>query len=218
MRAAWVCGLGVRRGRAPWACGLGTTPFASTPRRVTTSSPRHLVLIGLMGAGKSTVGQELARRLHRPFLDNDTILEQQTGERASEIEARSGLDVLHADEVSALVAELARAEPAVVTAAAAAAIAPEVRARLREQDVVYLRATPETIAARARKSNDGHRPYAHQDVLTVLREQFDRRDAVYRDIAGIVVEVDGVDAKTVADRILAALEDRQPDGRGQSGR
>jgi shikimate kinase len=171
-----------------------------------------------MGAGKSTIGPELAKRMHRTFLDNDTILEQQTGHRASEIEARSGLEVLHADEVRALCAELDRAVPAVIAAAAAAAVAPEARARLRDHDVVYLRATPETLAARGRQSDDGHRPYAQQDALTVLREQFAARDASYKDVADIVVDVDGMDARTVADRILAELQDDRGDRQPPSGR
>lgn len=186
---------------------LGILPRRGYTRRVSTLSPRHLVLIGLMAAGKSTVGRELAKRLNRTFVDNDTMLEQQTGRSANEIEAESGLDVLHADELSALLTELERAEPAVIAAAAAAAAAPEVRERLREDDVVYLRATPETLAARARSSDDGHRPYAHQDLFTVLREQFAGRDALYRDVADIVVEVDDMTAQAVADHVIAEIDE-----------
>jgi shikimate kinase len=185
---------------------------------VTTAPPRHLVLIGLMAAGKSTVGRELAKRLGRPFIDNDTILEQQTGRRASEIEVKSGLDVLHADEVHALLTELDRTQPAVVAAAAAAAAAPEVRKRLREHDVVYLRATPETLVRRLRASDDGHRPFAHQDALTVLREQFAARDELYREVADLVLDVDGLDAPTIAERVLAALHEAQLGDEERSGR
>src|SRR5689334_14413518 len=68
---------------------------------------RHVVLMGLMGSGKSTVGRPLAARLDRPFVDNDDRLAARTGQTAREVAAAEGADALHAREAAVLVDALA---------------------------------------------------------------------------------------------------------------
>src|SRR5262249_45956694 len=85
---------------------------------VTRREGRHVVLVGLMGSGKSTVGHALARRLGRPFVDNDEALEARSGRSARAIADADGADALHRLEAQALVDALARPEPAVVAMAA----------------------------------------------------------------------------------------------------
>lgn len=173
-----------------------------TPGRPT----RHVVLVGLMASGKSTVGALLAARLGQPFVDNDTALEARTGRSAREIAAADGADALHTVEAETLVAALDQPEPAVVAAAAAAVVEPAIEGSLRNQVVVYLRAAPEVLAARIEHETDGdgHRPFVADDAGRVLAEQFAARDERYREIATFVVDA-GREAGRVVDEIMAAL-------------
>jgi shikimate kinase len=166
---------------------------------------RHIVLIGLMASGKSTIGPALAARLGRPFLDNDAMLERRTGRMARDIEASSGLDELHADEARVLADALRTPEAAVIAAAAAAVLAPDAAPLLAGHDVVYLRAAPDTLAQRAAGSGDGHRPFAAGTPASVLHEQFASRDQAYRDLATVVVEESSRSPQEIVDEISSAL-------------
>ena len=80
------------------------------------SKPLHVVLMGLMGSGKSTLGVPLARRLGRPYVDNDRQLELRTGQTAHTLAAAVGMDELHRDEAATLLDSIASEEPAVISA------------------------------------------------------------------------------------------------------
>ncbi len=154
---------------------------------------RHVVLVGLMASGKSTVGALLAARLAQPFVDNDAELEARTGRSAREIVAADGADALHALEAETLVAALDRPEPAVIAAAAAAVVEPAVVATLRNHVVVYLRAAPEVLAARHRARDRRRRSPAVRRPRRrgrVLAEQFAARDGRYRELATLVVDAE----------------------------
>ena len=78
----------------------------------------HVVMVGPMGAGKSTVGVALARRLERPYVDSDAEVERRTGRSARQIAASDGLPALHRLELSVLRDALTSNEPAVIASAA----------------------------------------------------------------------------------------------------
>lgn len=164
------------------------------------------MLIGLMGAGKSTVGPALAARLRRTFVDNDELLQQQTLRTAREVAASDGAEELHAREAEVLVAALSRADPAVIAAAAAAPMEPGVAAALHPHDVVYLRVAPDVLAARVAgaRAADDHRPFVADDPVSVLRLQFSERDERYRALATQVVDARAA-PEIVVDEITAAL-------------
>jgi shikimate kinase len=173
-------------------------------------SVRHVVLMGLMASGKTTVGELLAARLGRPFLDNDVLLEQRTGRTAREIADTDGADALHSQEAEALVAALAAPVPAVIAAAAGAVMEPGAHAALRAYDVVYLRASPAVLAGRLEtEPSDGHRPFVagarEQDAKALLEAQFAARDEPYRAVATLTVDA-GRPPEEIAAQISAALE------------
>jgi shikimate kinase len=164
----------------------------------------HVVLIGLMASGKTTLGRVLATRMHRPFVDNDEQLEARTGQTAREIAAADGAAVLHRREAEALVDALASPTPAIVAAAAAAPLEPDAAAALREHVVVYLRAGPRVLAARLAgvPVHDDHRPFVDSDARAVLDDQFAERDEVYVALATTIVDVSGGDRVALVDDIV----------------
>jgi shikimate kinase len=165
-------------------------------------SARHVVLIGLMASGKSSVGPLLGVRLGRDFVDNDALLEERTGQSARQLASAEGVDALHRHEAEALVSALADPVPAVVAAAAAAPMETDVAAALHGHFVVYLRAVPAVLAKRRAGSapGDDHRP-----AVGSIAEQFDARDARYRELATLVVDETGTAPDAVVAAITAAL-------------
>jgi shikimate kinase len=160
----------------------------------------HLVLVGLMGSGKSTVGTPLASRLGRAFVDNDALLERHAGVAARELQETHGADALHRAEADMLLGALQGDVPAVIAAAAAAVLERDVPAELRHHSVVYLRADPDTLARRVTSTPGEHRPLGGRAPRDVLREQFAARDEAYRALATFVV-----DASQPADEIVDAI-------------
>ena len=174
------------------------------------TSPCHVVLIGLMASGKSTIGRLLAVRWGRPFVDNDEVLVALTGMSAREIATAQGADVLHRYEAEALVSALASPVPAVVAAAAAAPLEPTTVAAMAGHDVVYLRAAPAVLADRLRRApDDAHRPFVAADAGAVIEAQFAARDERYRALATLVVDANR-ESGLVVDEISSALGQPAP--------
>ena len=109
------CRPGSAATRAPCVLALHS-PITSRQRVVTVSGAlgRHLALAGFMGAGKTTFGEEVARRLRRRFVDLDQEIERQTGATIEELFARDGESGFRAIEERIAAAELATGEPAVI--------------------------------------------------------------------------------------------------------
>jgi shikimate kinase len=93
--------------------------------------PRHIVVLGQMGAGKTTLGRALAERLGRPFFDSDAEIEAREGRTGGEIAADRGVEALHRLEADIVAGFLERVEPSVVSAAASVVDTEEFRGRLR---------------------------------------------------------------------------------------
>lgn len=161
-----------------------------------------IVLVGLMGVGKTTVGERLARLLGRAFLDCDADLQRRVGMTAAEYAEHNGLDALHAVEAEVLLDALTRDDPstAVITAAASTIDDPACRAALGDAFVVWLCGDPEVLATRAATSR--HRPL-DDDAVRQLREQAQRRSPLFAAAADVVVDT----ADKTPDEIAAALVD-----------
>ena len=150
---------------------------------------RHIVLVGLMGSGKTTVGKKLARLIGRHFVDADVELEARSGRSVADwfTDGEDGFRTAEADLLSALLAEPA---PLVIGSGGGVVVLPEIRARLRGTGVavVYLHGTPAFLASRAQAKP--HRPLlADADPVEVFERLYRERDGWYREVADVVIEV-----------------------------
>ncbi len=151
---------------------------------------RHVVLLGLMGAGKTTVGRELSARLGWPVRDSDADILAATGRTARQIDEQSGTVELHRLEARHLIDATAAPEPSVICAAASAIDDGAARTALGVAGVavVWLRADPATLARRAGGSD--HRRTLGADSARALAEQAAARYPRFLALEPFVVDVD----------------------------
>ncbi|MGD1035047.1 MAG: shikimate kinase [Candidatus Dormibacteria bacterium] len=165
---------------------------------------RPIVLVGLMGCGKTTVGTALAGRLGRPLWDGDLQLQGLTGLTAAALAAERGTDVLHRIEVEVLAMGLAHRPVPVVGAAAAAVLDPRLPGMLHQAWTVWLRVEVTHLVTRLRH-DDGHRPELAGDLLATLREMARVRDPLYAQVADLAVDADRAAPAALVGRILAGM-------------
>ncbi len=168
---------------------------------------RNVFLVGLMGAGKTTVGRLLARRLKLRFLDSDHEIEQRCGVKVPvifEIEGEAGFR----SRESQAIAELTALEGIVLATGGGVVISSENRRLLAASGtVVYLCARPEDLYERVR--HDRNRPLlATPDPLARLRELYAERDPLYRALADLVVDTGRQGVQALARDLLEKLEER----------
>jgi len=165
--------------------------------------PLTLVLIGMMGSGKTTVGRTLAARTGWRYMDNDELVRAVTGREPDAIDATEGDGALHEAEARALRHALSMPSPLIAAAAAWVVVDPDSAVLLRGGPaVVYLRARSETLRDRI-GTGAGRRDDATD--LGWLRARSAERDRAYRAMATLTIDTDELDAEAIADRILEAL-------------
>ena len=163
---------------------------------------QHLVLVGMMGSGKTTVGRRVAARLGRRLRDSDAEVEARTGRTVREIFESDGEAAFRVEEARALAEALDDPEPAVVAAAGGVVLDAGNRERLRAGGtVIWLDARPEDLARRV--STGGHRPLLGDDPLAALRRLDGERRRFYEEVADHVVQVGGRSAEAVVADVLA---------------
>jgi shikimate kinase len=167
----------------------------------------NVYLVGMMGAGKTTVGRLLARRLKLRFIDADHELERRCGVKVPLIFDIEGEAGFRARETQ-LLAELTALDGVVLGTGGGAVLAEENRRRLAERGtVVYLRATPEDLYERVKHDRD--RPLlATADPLVRLRELHAQRDPLYRSIADLVVDTGRQTVLALARELIEKLGER----------
>jgi shikimate kinase len=165
-------------------------------------SARHLVLVGLMGAGKTSVGRRCAVRLERPFVDTDELVVVAAGVPFAELWEAEGEPGFRARERVAVADAAASPEPLVIACGGGAVLDPENRRLLRATGfVVWLNASAEALAARL--AGDDSRPLlaGGDRTLTLERLAVLRADA-YEAAAHAVVDTDDRTQDAVADAVL----------------
>lgn len=169
-----------------------------------------IVLVGLMGTGKSTVAWDLAQRFAVPCLDTDKLVEQRTGQSVRDIFSAHGEDFFRDVESEVLKDCLHSPDGAVVAGAGGVVIRDVNRQLLAKKSaagecvVVWLTAKPEVLAQRTAKGT--HRPLLDDDRLGVLNKMATDREALYREVADIVIDVSDRPAESVVSLIVSAID------------
>ena len=167
-----------------------------------------IVLVGLMGVGKSTVGRRLAKRLRLEFVDSDEEIERAATRSIPEIFGRYG-EASFRDGERRVLRRLIEGGPKVVATGGGAFMDSETRALiLRRCVAIWLDADIETLAGRVARR--GHRPLlAGKDPGALLRELAAVRNPIYAE-AHLRVLSDSGPHERIVDRIVQALAERAP--------
>jgi shikimate kinase len=167
----------------------------------------HLVLVGLMGAGKTTVGSECAVRLSRPFVDTDDLVVARTGMPVAEFFANYGEAAFREIERDVVADVCASPEPLVVACGGGTVVDPDSRRRLRAAGiVVWLRAPVGVLAERVGITPQSTRPLLAGDPVVVLGRLEAAREAAYEASAHLTVDTTDRDVDEVALAVLEAYE------------
>lgn len=166
---------------------------------------RNIFLVGPMGAGKSTIGRQLADQLHLEFFDSDQEIEKRTGADISwvfDIEGEEGFRVRE----EKVITELTEKQGIVLATGGGSVLSKEIRNRLSARGiVVYLETTIDKQVARTQR--DKRRPLLQTggEPREILENLAEERNPLYEDVADVVVRTDEQSAKVVANQIIEKL-------------
>lgn len=165
----------------------------------------NVFLIGLMGAGKTTVGRALAKRLGRPFFDSDHELESRLGVRIPVIFEHEGEEGFRQREAQ-IIDELSAQQGIVLATGGGAILREENRRCLNSRGVVvYLRAHPHDLWLRTR--HDRNRPLLQtEDPKARLEALYRVRDPIYRECADFVIETGRPSVNSLANAVMMQIE------------
>ena len=167
---------------------------------------RNIFLVGPMGAGKSTIGRELAARLHLEFFDSDQEIERRTGADIAWVFDLEGEEGFRKREES-VIEDLSEKQGIVLATGGGSVISAQVRNRLSARGiVVYLETTIDKQVARTQR--DRRRPLLQtsEEPRTVLENLAVERNPLYEEIADVIVQTDDQSAKVVAHKIVERLD------------
>lgn len=175
---------------------------------------RNIFLVGPMGAGKTTIGRYLAKRLGKNFYDSDREIEYRTGVNIPvifEIEGEGGFR----QREGRMIAELTQLNNIVLATGGGAVLAAENRQKLVQRGIViYLYASPEQLYRRT--AHDSNRPLLQtKNPLERLRELLEQRDPLYREVANITVKTGERPVKVVTNEVFQQLKRYGGGMRGQ---
>lgn len=156
----------------------------------------RIVLVGPMGAGKTTVGQLLSKKLRLPFKDTDAEIESRTGADIPwifDVEGEAGFR----DRETQVLKDLLSDAIGVIATGGGIVMRDENRALLKSVDVIYLKASLDEQLRRT--ANDRKRPLLQtEDPRSVLQRLMTLRDPLYREVATRVIETDGANSRIIA--------------------
>lgn len=197
--------ISVRR-LADLAAALETTAADLVTAHAETPIPRVIALLGLRGAGKTTIGRRLARRLKRRFVELDRQIETRAGLTLSEIFSLHGEEYYRRLEREALVDLLALQQPLVITVGGGLVTSPETYALLlRQTTTVWLKARPDDYWHRVIRQGDRRPVDQHPRAREALRELIARRDPLYAK-AEHAIETSTLAPAQAVDRLIKVLD------------
>jgi shikimate kinase len=155
----------------------------------------RVLLVGMMGAGKTTIGGALSALLGWPYYDNDLLLRRAVGKDTRRVQEEDGAAALRRAESAALTVGLDEGGPLI--------------AAVTGGFVVWLRATIDTLVRRVSGTD---RPWLGDDPRAAMTALYAGRAELYESVAWLIVDVDTLPADVVADRIAAQLVSRWAEG------
>ena len=178
----------------------------SAPALVAALQSRSLVLVGMMGAGKSSIGRRLAARLEIPFVDADAEIERAAGMTISDIFAKHGETSFRSGEAR-VIARLLEAGPQVLATGGGAFMNTDTRVLIGQKGIsIWLKADYDILMRRIRRRND--RPLLNtENPADTLKRLIEERYPVYG-LADVTVHSRDVPHDTIVDEILAAVAQR----------
>jgi shikimate kinase len=167
---------------------------------------RSIVLVGMMGAGKSSIGRRLGTRLGLPFIDADTEIEERAGMTISELFEKYGEAYFRAGEAR-VIARLLDGGPRVLATGGGAFMNANIRAQLRAKGIsVWLKADFDLLLRRIKRRND--RPLLKtDDPASRLKALIEERYPVYAE-ADLIIHSRDAPHEIVVEEIISALADR----------
>ncbi|MCY3803165.1 MAG: shikimate kinase [Gammaproteobacteria bacterium] len=165
----------------------------------------HIILIGAMGVGKSSVGRKLAKKLKRPFFDSDQVIEEKTGVDIATIFDYEGESGFRKREEKAI-DELCRRQAMVLATGGGAVLTAPTRKLLATcGTVIYLKASVDMLLKRTRHSD--HRPLLNvPDKRQVITELLHQREPLYLQTADHTIDTDRRTVSWTANRVLQLLD------------
>jgi shikimate kinase len=164
---------------------------------------KPVVLVGLMGSGKSTVGALVALRSGRKFVDVDAVITARMSKTVRELWEEGG-EAAYRHLESDVVLEVLRDDtPIVLAAPGGVVLDPVVRAVLADCLVVWLRTSPSTLAGRVRPGD--HRPLLGDHPAATFATMAKMRSELYRQVATAIIDTDGLAPEVIADNVLGLL-------------
>lgn len=166
---------------------------------------KNIILVGLMGAGKSTIGRNLARQLGKEFYDSDRVIEERTGVDIAtifEIEGEQGFR----DREEQVINELCRMDNIVLATGGGSILREVNRKNMRKHGhVIYLRTTAEMLYSRIRY--DKSRPLMQtKSPLDTLKNLLKDREPFYMEVADTIITTGKQKATAIVKRVEEALE------------
>ncbi len=165
------------------------------------SKSNNIFLIGPMGAGKTTIGRQLAKILSARFYDSDHDIEQRTGADIPLIFELEGEEGFRKRE-SQVIAELVLLENIVLSTGGGAVTRPENRQALKDNGfIIYLKSTPEKLYKRT--AEDKRRPLLqNDDRLGQIKKILDEREPLYISLANEIIDTEDLSIKKIIQKIL----------------
>jgi len=176
---------------------------------VSAGAACRIVLVGMMGSGKSTIGRRLAKATGWRYVDNDELVVQTTGMSARVLLETRGEKSMRAAERSSALRALAEEPPVLLGIAGGAITDADVRRAMATAGlIVWLRAGPAILAARAFGAE--HRPWIRDGGVSWIEGATGQRTPLYAEVADLVVDTDHVRPRAVVRRIMDAIATLEP--------
>jgi shikimate kinase len=167
---------------------------------------KTLVLVGLMGSGKSTVGALVAQRTGRTLVDVDTVITARMSKTVRELWEEGGEAAYRYLESDVVLEVLREDTPTVLAAPGGVVLDPLVRAALADNLVVWLRTSPSTLAGRVRPGD--HRPLLEDRPAETFAAMAEMRSELYREVATAIIDTDDRAPEAIADEVVGLLARR----------